>query len=399
MTSVRSRRCRHSPVRRAALYWHNGRSLGQTAESARVAAGILAAAPETAVACITGASKGLDRFPEEVDIVKLPSFRNYDTPAGVVREPVLPLTEREFFRIREELIATFCRTFRPHAFVVNHLPQGCSSELVSVLPERRYDLNVLTLRGILHDVETTNNDYFTPERCAWIAEHFDVIPIHNDPSVFRLEEHYAIPDYLVERFHYSGYVVSSATLGRGEARQALGVRGSACLAVVSMGGGQGAIEIWHSVVRAFASLDDVIDECLFVAGPYLELDQFNELAALVERVPHGNLVRYTPDLGTWMAAADVFVGAAGHNMIGEVLASRANAILIPRQLQELEQLMHATLLAERGLVRMATMGRLDDELLPLLSDALAEPLDPSHGVKLDGGLETGRLLAQLLDER
>jgi predicted glycosyltransferase len=353
--------------------------------------------PGAAVVGITGASMGLDLFPQEVDIVKLPSFRNYDTPAGVVREPVLPLTEREFFRVREELILAFSRTFRPHALVVNHLPQGCSRELVSVLPERRSDLNILTLRGILHDVETTNDEYFTPDRCAWIAENFDLIPIHNDPSVFRLEDHYDIPDYLVERFYYSGYVVSNIAIDRDEARRTLRIAPEARVAVASMGGGQGAIGIWRTVVRTLSE-STALDQCVLIAGPYLEAVHFDELRELARKAPNTNtkVVRYVPHVTRYMLAADVFIGAAGHNMVGEVLATRANAILIPRQLQEREQLMHATLLAERGLVRMTTLERLDDELPRLLEDALRHPLDASHGIKLDGGVETGRLLAELL---
>ena len=116
---------------RVALYWHNGRSLGHTAESAVLAHALVPTISNLAIAGITGASKGLDMFPTSMDIVKLPSFRNYDTPTKTLMEPVLPITERELFRMRlvwrPTSLTLTVLSFHPMAvsFTLTHLNRLC----------------------------------------------------------------------------------------------------------------------------------------------------------------------------------------------------------------------------------------------------------------------------------
>ena len=68
--------------RTVALYWHNGRSLGHTSRTAKVARYLLRSEQPYSIAGITGAWLGLDLLPAEVDIVKIPSFANFDDPTG-----------------------------------------------------------------------------------------------------------------------------------------------------------------------------------------------------------------------------------------------------------------------------------------------------------------------------
>ncbi|MFB7600398.1 hypothetical protein [Streptomyces sp. NPDC056160] len=75
-----------APARTVALYWHNGRSLGHTSRTAKVARYLLRSKDPHSIAGITGAYRGLDLLPPEVDIVKIPSFANFDDPT--VRHPV-----------------------------------------------------------------------------------------------------------------------------------------------------------------------------------------------------------------------------------------------------------------------------------------------------------------------
>lgn len=84
---------------------------------------------------------------------------------------------------------------------------------------------------------------------------------------------------------------------------------------------------------------------------------------------------YEPDLLPWMRAADLFVGAAGSNMLGEVLATRANTIAIPRQIRESEQLVRARRLHQLGLLRKVDLlDALGGALTDAVALALTEPL-------------------------
>src|SRR6266516_1205686 len=111
-------------LRRIALYWHNGRSLGHTVRCATLGQSLLDRLPGSIVVGITGASKGLELLPPGMDLVKIPSYLTYDETGGVRTEPILPITKGQFQHIRENLIATFVRDFSPEVFIVDYHPEG-----------------------------------------------------------------------------------------------------------------------------------------------------------------------------------------------------------------------------------------------------------------------------------
>jgi predicted glycosyltransferase len=386
--------------KRVAMYWHNGRSLGHTAETAKVAHALAASGLELSLVGLSGAYRGLDLLPDSMDVVKLPAFTNYETGSGWKQTTRQGLEFDPLFAARAELSAVFLRHYAPDVFIVNHLPHGAENELVPALTQARTGLRILTLRGILFDKEKTQRLYFGPEPSRWIADHFDAIVVHTDPRIFRLEEAYDIPEDLRARLHYAGYLASSPGVTRAQARAALGVTGAEPVILASMGGGQGAMPIWKGVVDALHQRRREVGLAVLVTGPYLEPDARRALDELTAGRDWLRVVTYAPDLHSWMCGADLFIGAAGANMLGEVLTSGVNAIVIPRQLREPEQRMHAALLAERKLVRTCSLeSALGGALPELIGEALRAPLSGPMEVRFDGARRYPEILARLLQER
>jgi predicted glycosyltransferase len=381
------------------MYWHNGRSLGHTAESAKVAAGLIGASPGgVSVAGITGAYRGLDMLPAGVDVVKLPSFSNYDRASGWQLAGRQGLAPDELFRLRADLIDVFLRHYAPDVLIVNHLPRGAEDELVPALSRPRTGKRILTLRGILFDREKTRREYFTDEGTSWIADRFDAIHVHTDPRVFRLEDAYDVPGVLRSRIRYTGYLAESPSIGRVEARAQLGVAPGERLLVASMGGGQGALPIWIAIVDALRARRADFDRAVIVTGPYLEPDDARSLGERVAAESWLTVRSYVDDMAAWMSASDVFVGAAGAGMLGEILASGCNAIVVPRQVREPEQRMHAALLGARGLVRVCELEDvLAGRLAELLADAARAPLAPDVPALVNGARRYPGLVADLLE--
>ena len=115
-------------TKRIALYWHNGRGLGHTVRNATLGQALLDHMPGSAVIGITGASRGLELLPAEMDFVKIPSYLAYDEQSGVRTTPILAITKSEFQYIRENLIATFVRDFYPEVLIVDYHPEGKKGE-------------------------------------------------------------------------------------------------------------------------------------------------------------------------------------------------------------------------------------------------------------------------------
>jgi len=383
---------------RVAMYWHNGRSLGHTAETAKIAHALVQDVPALSLAGLSGAYRGLDLLPEQMDVVKLPAFANYDRAAGWQLSGRQGLDAPALFRARAELAEVFLRHYAPDVFIVNHLPYGAESELVPALSAARTGKRVLTLRGVLFDREKTHREYFGPEPSRWIGDHFDAIFVHIDPTLFDLEEAYDVPPHLRSRIRYTGYLASPARLTHDEARRRIGVAGGERLVVATMGGGQGALPIWRAVLDALATNRDAFDRACLVTGPYLEAADRAALIEATAELSWLRLVSYEPDMTAWMVGADLVLGAAGSNMLGEILANGCNAVVIPRQIREPEQRIHSTLLAERRLVRACALESvLSGGLVGVVAEALREPLRPRGELSMDGGHRYATYLAELTE--
>jgi predicted glycosyltransferase len=383
-------------ILRIVMYWHNGRSLGHTAGTAKIAHALVRDLPALNLAGLTGAFRGLDLLPEQMDIVKLPAFVNYDRPSGWNTAGRQGLDHRTLFRVRAELCDIFLRHFQPDLLLVNHIPLGAEGELVPALSASRTGPRVLTLRGILFDREKTNREYFGPHVGRWIGEQFDAIWIYTDPNIFSLENAYDIPVHLRERIRYTGYLAAPLPFTRAEIRRKLGIGEDERWVVATMGGGQGALHIWHAIIEALARNRLLFDFAYFVTGPYLEIEDRAALTAATTSLSWLRIAAYDPDLTAWMAGADLVIGAAGSNILSEILANGCNAVVISRQIREPEQRMHSALLAKRRLVRACSLDEVQAGALPnVIAESFREPLHP-HGILLDGASRFPAFIHELM---
>ncbi|MFI6849574.1 hypothetical protein OG535_04065 [Kitasatospora sp. NBC_00085] len=373
--------------RRVALYWHNGRSLGHTSSTAKVAHYLLRSPEPYSIAGVTGAYRGLDLLPAEVDVVKIPSFANFDDPTGWNLRPRLAVPEDVLHRVRRDLITVFLDHYRPEVLLSDHIPRGAEDELVPALEAGYAEHAVLTLRGVLFDRAKTTREYFSPDQSPWILDHYCQFNVHTHREVFDLAEYYDVPKEVADRLHYTGYLAEPYPFSAAQSREALGIDPDARLVVAAMGGGQGAGGLWRALSAALQRRRGQFDRALLVPGPYLEPGDRLALGQLWAEDPGVEIRDYEPDLLPWLRACDLFIGAAGANMLGEVLATGANTLAIPRQLRESEQHIHSERLQGLGLLRKADRadvlaGALDD----LVPRALADPLAPDGTRYLwDGG--------------
>jgi predicted glycosyltransferase len=119
-------------------------------------------------------------------------------------------------------------------------------------------------------------------------------------------------------------------------------------------------------------------------------------AARDERV---TLLEFTPDLVSYIAAADLVVGMAGYNTVCETLSLGVRALFVPRVRPRAEQRIRAERLAERGFARVL----LPEDLTPecIAAEVEAALAAPQAEVTLDfDGLErVGQAIAELLERR
>lgn len=367
------------------MYWHNGRSLGHTAEVAKISYAIEKNMPEASLVGLTGAYKGLDMLSSKMDVVKLPGFANFDKKSGWNYTGKQGMEPVELFRCRSEMMECFMKHYDPDIFMVNHVPYGLYNELESTLKLSKKGKRILTLRGILFDREKTNREYFAGEAARWIDDKYDALFVHMDPKIFSLEENYDIPNMLLDKIQYTGYLACKTEVSMSAAREMLGLDQDKRIIVASMGGGQGAIDIWKNILEGLKENYAHYDEAYIITGPYIENDDFIKLKEVEHEIKGLHIIMYVNDMQKWMSACNLFIGAAGSNMIGEVLATNCNAILVPRQVREVEQHIHSKILADKGIVRMCGLEDvLNGEIGKVIYKGLTQPIHEKNDIYMNG---------------
>jgi predicted glycosyltransferase len=334
-----------------------------------------------------------------MDVIKIPSYLTYDDTEGVRTTPLLTVANEQFQRIRENLISTFVQDFQPHALIVDFHPEGKNGELIPTVLNSPKTHKILGLRGILGSPAETNRDFFNPRLIAFIQEHFSAIHVYIDQRVLRLEDYYAIPGSLSAMFRYTGYVIRPTIATKAEARALLELTPGARIIVISFGGGQGTEPIWQVMLSSLCKIQKRFDYAYLCAGPYLEADAYERLQTQVSQHPGWTWTRFLNPLPAWIKASDLFIGSGGYNSLAEVIATGANALIIPRQLNEREQELHATKLANLNILRIASMHTvLNTDLSLLLEMCLQEPFPQDHTptIAINGAQQSAQLIQELI---
>jgi predicted glycosyltransferase len=232
-----------------------------------------------------------------------------------------------------------------------------------------------------------------------MQEHFSAIHVYIDQQVYSLEDYYEIPDSLSAMFKYTGYVTHPTISTRAEARSLLELAPGARIIVISFGGGQGTESIWQTILSGLSKIQKHFDYAYLSAGPYLEAGAYERLQTQVSQHPDWTWTRLLNPLPTWIKASDFFIGSGGYNSLAEIIATGANALIIPRQLNEREQEIHATKLANLRVLRIANLDTfLNEDVSSLLEMCLKEPYphNPTITIATNGAQQSAQLIEALI---
>jgi predicted glycosyltransferase len=108
------------------------------------------------------------------------------------------------------------------------------------------------------------------------------------------------------------------------------------------------------------------------------------------------LVEFTPDLVSYLAAADLVVSMAGYNTTCEILSLGKRALFIPRVQVRAEQRMRAERLSAQGMAHMLLPDDLTPERLMDKVQASRAAPDPTVTLDMNGLPRVSEAIANLL---
>jgi predicted glycosyltransferase len=386
-------------------YTHDGYGLGHLRRTSNLAARFVQETPDSSVLMLTGCPSGTPfQLPKGVDFIKLPSLIKVGTGAYVPLN--LRLGRQAAKAMRSATIRTAAVEFKPHFFLVDHVPAGVYGELLSTLQMLR-ELDepptvVLGLRDIIDDPKVVTELWRKESTYQTIRDYYDEVLIYGCREVFDGALHYGISEEFPGRVTYCGYICSEEPLKSKEQ-----VRGDLRidkekLVVVTAGGGHDAYPLMQSCLEAFHFIgEDIGFEAVLITGPLMEPEQRENLRAQARSLG-ARVFTCVEDSRSFINAADLVITMAGYNSLCEIVSLRKRALVVPRLGPRAEQSMRARLFQERGLIDVLDPRELSSRnLARRIIEDLERTDFPSLNATIDtsGARNAARRLSELALEK
>jgi predicted glycosyltransferase len=291
---------------------------------------------------------------------------------------------------------------RPEILLVEHFPFSkweLAGEIVPMIERARSvsgDVKICcSLRDIAPPTRFDVAGDYRGRVLGALHSCFDVLLVHSDPRLFRLEEHVPWADSIRIPICYTGYVsekpnsAQDVSIGDDELSSGL---------VIVNNGGTGHSGLGAVAMRAWQLLRSSGDVSglrrLVVFGSLSA--QGAELSAARTAAADGSILlrEFAADFLSWMQHADLSISQAGYNTCANILETRVRAVLAPIS-ETSDQPARARRLAERGLARVIDAGTITAErLAAAMRAALAGP-KPEHDYDLDGAFRTRQIVEEL----
>lgn len=330
--------------------------------------------------------------PRDIDIVDLPALGMDDGHTVVSRDAKHDVAQAQ--AQRRLLIESAVREHRPAVLLVELFPFGrkkFAAEILAMIKLARRQPGAparvaCSLRDILVDARPDQQHH--DDRARWLADrYFDMVLVHADPSLARLEGSFHPRRTLRVPVAYTGYVAPARTDGADVARGAH--------LLVSAGGGIVGNTLFQTVLQARALMREP-PPLRMIAGPFLPEPQWLALQQAVHGLHGVDLVRQVPDMVAEMRRARASLSQYGYNTALDIVVSGVPALVVPYATQtENEQSERAKRLAALGALRHLPAEALDARTLAHEIEALLSFEPCATALNLDGAARSAQQLHRL----
>jgi len=296
------------------------------------------------------------------------SLADFTPPSHVERVFLPPLMmDAEFSRVetrggdieevkysRKRLLEETFRTFAPNVFLIELFPFGrkyFKFELLPLLQAIKQEALpvkvVCSLRDIL--VEKKDQTGYEERVIKILNTFFDLLLIHSDPQLIRLNETFSRVEDIDIPIEYTGFVTRQPPHAAAERTG---------LIVVSGGGSPVGKDLLAAAISAGQSLPDRKLRLRAFASPFMKLEDLDYLEKLAAKDERTTLLPFSSEFLSELAAADLSISMAGYNTCMDILSSGVKALVYPFP-QNREQRTRAEKLQDLGVLTMLDSLRVD----------------------------------------
>jgi predicted glycosyltransferase len=310
-------------------------------------------------------------------------FADLVTPEGDIFGP-------EARAARRDLLLGHTEALRPDILLIEAFPFGRRPMRFELLPLlesvkawSRPPLIAASLRDILQESRKPSRN---AETVDLVRRSFDLVIVHGDPGLSRLEDSFPLAGEIADKIVYSGLVGPSRNAPPSTEHFDV---------IVSVGGGAVGASLIDKALAARPLSRMAEASWLVLTGP-------NGLGSNgMAAVPGVTLRAFEPDLPARLRQAKLSISQAGYNTVADLLSGPdCRAVLVPYAAAgETEQRRRAALLQQRQWAVVVEEASLDPQRLAAAVDRALDLPARRSTFDFDGAIETGRILEERLRRR
>lgn len=235
-----------------------------------------------------------------------------------------------------------------------------------------------------------------------INESFDLLLVHADPNLTKLDDHFPWMEDLSIPIQYTGYVAETLAKKSGSRPgKNQGLEATEGYVLVSAGGGAESFDLAEACIQAWQDLmdQDLIDglKMHIFTGPFIADNDFKRLKEICVS-DSIQVNKFTLNFLEMMAHARLSISRAGYNTCMNLLETRTPAILVPSEPMG-DQVFRARRLSELGLAEMIHQTRLTPhQVMKSILRGLSQPRT-KHNIDLNGAKKTLDLIQKLWEDQ
>jgi predicted glycosyltransferase len=388
------------------LYSHDTYGLGHIRRTLTIAQQLAQAVPRASQLLVTGSMQS-HRFdlPQQLDYIKLPGVSKRSN--GEYCSRVLTLPCDTTMALRENIIFNAVQHFNPDVVLVDKAPAGVKGEMLRALRylkvERPQTKLVLGMRDIEDDAAKVRTDWRRKDIYPLLEDVYDTILLYGSRAIYDPVSEYGLSPAVEAKMIPCGYVRRLEPIRPShEVRRGLSMQTDRLVVITAGGGGDGfnLMDTYLHMLDGLRSRGPAPFDSLLITGPLMASAKRTRLRRFEAPGRALTVMEFTPDLFSYLGAADLIVSMGGYNSLCEILSLNQRAIVVPRVKPRTEQLLRVERFAAHGLLRMIhpnelTPARLFAEIATALDDR--RPVAPEAvGIDMNGSVNASHVVARLL---
>ena len=265
---------------------------------------------------------------------------------------------------RAQSLLELFEKIQPDVLITEAFPFGRRQmrfELLPLLERAKASHNISLIAASIRDImQEGRKEKRVVESANLVRDFFDVILVHGDPGLIRIEETLQGVDQFADKIRYTGLVLPEPSDEPVSSEYK-------CDVLVTVGGGAFGQNLTNTALEAMKYSKAFPENWIVSAGTELSDGDFQSLR---DRCPAGmKILRYIPNLANVMRYTKVSVSHAGYNTVGDILRAGCAAVLNPyADGKETEQLRRSTMMQDLGLAKMILPEGLTPENLAATVD-------------------------------